>query len=214
MPRCKTCKEKFNAKYFNQKYCMVKDECIKAFSVAVQEAKITQGKKDWKVKRAVMKDNITTLADYKSTLQVIVNRIARTIDHEQPCISCGNTNPVKYDAGHRFTTKAHGNIRFNLFNIFRQCSKYCNVSLGGNPDGYDEGLENTFGTGLFEYVKFDLKNDYPILKASREDVKEAIKRAKEFERSLTKEKQGTRDRIELRIAANDFIGLYQQFRKR
>ena len=157
-----------------------------------------------------MKDNITTLSDYKSTLQVIINRIARTIDHEQPCISCGNTNPVKYDAGHRFTTKAHGNIRFNLFNIFRQCSKNCNVSLGGNPDGYDEGLENTFGSSLFEYVKFDLKKDYPILKASREDVKEAIKRAKEFERSLTKEKQGTRDRIELRIAANDFIGLYKQ----
>lgn len=38
MPRCKNCKDKFDQKYFLQKYCMKKDECIKeAYKSKIQK---------------------------------------------------------------------------------------------------------------------------------------------------------------------------------
>ena len=71
-------------------------------------------------------------------------------------------------------------------------------------------MQETFGVDLFEYINFGIIAEYPVLKTSKEEVKEAIKRAKEFNKTLTNERLDKDDRIALRKAANKFIGLYQQ----
>jgi hypothetical protein len=38
MPKCQYHKTKFEAKYFNQKFCLSDDECIKAFNESVKLA--------------------------------------------------------------------------------------------------------------------------------------------------------------------------------
>jgi hypothetical protein len=53
MPRCKNCKEKFDAKHFNQKYCF-KSECVKVW---VETAKV----KNWKKEKKRLKDELETV---------------------------------------------------------------------------------------------------------------------------------------------------------
>ena len=53
MPRCKNCKEKFEAKHFNQKYCF-KSECVKVW---VETAKV----KNWKKEKKRLKDELETV---------------------------------------------------------------------------------------------------------------------------------------------------------
>jgi hypothetical protein len=54
MPRCKNCKEKFEAKHFNQKYCF-KSECVKVW---VETAKVKNWKKEKKRLKELRKGNI------------------------------------------------------------------------------------------------------------------------------------------------------------
>lgn len=41
MPTCRHYKTKFDAKYFNQKFCLSDDECIKAFNDVYNSVKET-----------------------------------------------------------------------------------------------------------------------------------------------------------------------------
>ena len=135
-----------------------------------KDLKAAKEKKDWRKKKAELKEQIISLSAYKKLLQIVINKIAREIDFCQPCISCGNPEPKKKNAGHY----------------------------------------HSFGVDLFEYINFGIIAEYQVLKPSKEEVKEAIKRAKEFNKTLTNERLDKDDRIALRIAANKFIGLYQQ----
>ena len=100
MPRCKNCKEKFEAIHFNQKYCS-KDECMDAW---IKSAKEVQ----WKKKKKRMKEELKTISDYIKEAQKWVNRFVRLRDKEQGCISCGTPLTGKYDAGHFFSAGGHG----------------------------------------------------------------------------------------------------------
>ena len=83
MPRCKNCKEKFEAKHFNQKYCF-KSECVKVW---VETAKV----KNWKKEKKKLKEELETVQSLTKKAQVYFNAYIRARDEAKgyTCISCG-----------------------------------------------------------------------------------------------------------------------------
>lgn len=164
MPRCKECKDKFIVKYFLQKFCMLKDECIKAFA---DGNKI----KDWKIKKAIMVEKLLTHKDYLQMLQVVFNTYIRIRDKDLPCISCGTLSNVKYDAGHFWNAGNNQFLRFNEDNVNKQCGNNCNVHLSGNFGEYRIGLIEKIG---IERVDILEQTRHFTLKLSIAEIKEQI----------------------------------------
>jgi len=167
MPRCKKCKEKFEALHFNQKYCTHKKECIDEW---ISKAKTIQ----WKNKKRRLKEELKTTSDYIKEAQKWVNRFVRLRDKDKGCISCGTPLIGKYDAGHFFSAGGHGSIRLNPLNIHAQCV-YCNQFEHGNLYNYHKELLNRIGSEAFEKLE---KQSKGIHKHEKEELKQIIKEYK------------------------------------
>lgn len=138
--RCKNCKDKFEPKYLNQKFCMVKDECIKAFNDYAQK----QYKKQWPKRKAKIKKELKSKQDHEKDLQKIFNEFIRKRDEGKNCISCNKPLKGKYDAGHYYPAGTYKNIRFDEFNVWGQCVA-CNRDKHGNLQEYRIGLIKRLG---------------------------------------------------------------------
>jgi hypothetical protein len=92
------------------------------------------------------------------------NRFIRLRDADKPCISCGTTKPVKYDAGHYITAGSCTALRFDEKNVHKQCSWYCNKNLSGNVNGYTQGLIERFDQSIVDY----LRGPQPMIKITVE----------------------------------------------
>ena len=168
MPRCKCCKDKFESKHFNQKFCLVKGKCLLS---QVEYSKEMQ-RKAWRKDKKKRKEALKTRGDYLNELQTLVNRYTRLRDKGQPCISCGTTKQtIKYDAGHYYSVGAYPNMRFKLDNIHRQCYK-CNRELSGNPIEYRPRLIEKIGVVRFNHLD-KIKNE--PLKLSIEEIQDQKK---------------------------------------
>jgi hypothetical protein len=116
------------------------------------------------------RERLKTLADHLNDAQRECNRFIRLRDAGKPCISCGNTNPVKYDAGHYKTVGSRRELRFHPFNIHRQCSNHCNKNLSGNVGEYRKGLIAKIGLDNVEW----LDNHHDYYQFTVEDAKEIM----------------------------------------
>jgi len=201
--KCKKCHNEFNQINTLQRYC---------YRCALEKAKeLTKKKEDkaWRKRKIEMKEKIKTVSDYRNELQKFINKIARLIDYGCPCISCGIK--VKKENGCHFkSVGANPSLRYNLLNIYLGCNR-CNVELGGNVHGYDDGIINLFGVDFWEYLKFGMIRDFPILSLSVSEIKEKIVICKDIIRELESDliKIGNPDRIKKRIELNDRIGIYE-----
>ena len=148
MARCKECKDKFEPKYFLQKFCMNKTECITAH---VNYSKDVQSKK-WKTKKKALKENLKTHKDYLKELQTVFNTFIRVRDKDKGCISCGKPLIKKYDAGHFYSVGSSPELRFNENNVHGQCV-YCNQHLHANIHAYTERLPLRIGEYTFKELK-------------------------------------------------------------
>lgn len=165
--RCKNCKDKFEVKYFNQKFCMKKDECIKAFS--------DKTKTDaWKKEKKKIKNDLRTNADYQKLLQTIFNKFIRKRDGNF-CISCDELSTKQIHAGHYRSVGSAPHLRFNELNVHSQCSQ-CNNFLSGNLIKYRVNLVQKIG---LEAVQ-DLENNNETRKYSIPELQEMIKKYKEL----------------------------------
>jgi hypothetical protein len=205
--KCQECKEEFTQSNSLTKVCSIK--C--AISLAKKKSKETR-QRDWKKKKAILKDQIKTRKDYMKELQPSVNKIARIIDKSCPCISCGKTKKdVQYHGGHFYSTGARPSLRFNLMNIFLQCS-VCNNHLSANLLNYELGLINTFGKENSDYIKYDLPKEFETLKLTEEELKNAIPKARAAIRMLEKDEPimsyNSEQRLELRRTINKELGIY------
>ena len=135
MPRCKSCKEKFEPKTFLQKYCL-KEECLRVFIADVKE-------KTWQKTKAKAKLDLMTLSDYLKLTQQIFNKYIRLRDKNELCISCQKP-PKKQNAGHYFSSGGHSNVRFDENNVHLQC-EHCNTFLSGNLLNYQIEIEKRIG---------------------------------------------------------------------
>ena len=204
--KCKQCKSKFIPKYFNQKYCMLNDECIKAHVESAKKVQIKVKKKENQVKKLELKPKSYWLA----ILQKEINQIVRLIDKDCPCISSGRPYRTDDQCGHYFSVGSTPALRFNLLNLWSQSIKD-NMHNSGNLLNYRETL-----------VKFDIidlieieRLKYPTLKLSIEEIKEAISKAKIVKKVMLElnsdvfNPRSVVKRVELRQEFNRYLEIYK-----
>lgn len=137
--RCKQCKEKFIPKYFLQKYCTNKEECLSAFASNLRELNQKKVAKDWKQEKKVLKDKLKTLGTLENEAKKEFQKFIRIRDDGNACISCGITETNLWDGGHFYKAEIYSGLIFNEDNVWRQCRK-CNRYLSGNENQYRLGL--------------------------------------------------------------------------
>ena len=139
-------------------------------------------KKSIAAKRKAEKESIKTKAQWLSQLQSLVNQYIRLKDAKDGCISCDkpSTWGGQYHAGHFFSRGHSSALRFNLWNIHKQCS-VCNNHLSGNIGKYTPRLIDKIGQERFDYLETHSGD------VSRYEV-EWIKRAIKITRKALKRK--------------------------
>lgn len=174
MPRCKNCKNKFEAVRFNQKFCL-EAECVRVW---VEFEKTKQ----WKEKKQKMQQELETIQDYVKMCQIIFNKFIRLRDKGQVCISCQKP-ALKENAGHFFNANNHWNVRFNENNVHLQC-EYCNTYLSGNLLEYRTNLINKIGNSEFFILEAEARK---IRKFTKDELKEIITEYKQKVKQLENE---------------------------
>lgn len=175
MPKCKHCKDVFKPKYFLQKYCLGKNECIKAFTQSVAKIKEKEDKREWAKEKKVRKEAILTHAEWLNIFQKVFNTYIRTRDKNSHCISCETPlSNRKFDAGHYRSVGSNPQLRFNEENVWGQCVP-CNRDKHGNLIEYRKGLIKKIGVEKVEY----LENLNQSAKLSIPEIKDKIKEYKE-----------------------------------
>ncbi len=173
MPRCKNCKNKFEAVRFNQKFCL-DAECVRVW---VESEKAKQ----WKVKKQKMQQELETVQDFMNMTQVVFNRFIRERDKHENCISCGkHINGVRH-ASHYLSAGGHSNVRYHEDNVWVSCYK-CNVMLSGNQVEYRKRLIDKIGIERVEWLESNGATERRYTKEElREIMKEYKQKVKELE---------------------------------
>jgi hypothetical protein len=162
--------------------------------------------KEMKAKREQMKEAIQTTTDLRKLLQIEINAIVRAIDYGQPCISSQRETKTPH-AGHYFSRGSNSEIQFHLWNIHVQ-SAHDNTYQGGNIKGYRANLIKIYGQEIFDLIEL-LPEMYRNLTWSKDELKEAIKTAKQILRELPPKVSYSVDhRIYLRKKINNKLNLY------
>jgi hypothetical protein len=122
------------------------------------------------------------LTEWLNDAQDWVNRYIRLRDADEPCISCGTTNPnIQYAAGHYRTRKAASHLRFNHDNLHKQCNHHCNKQLSGNIANYRPALIRKIGIERVEAIE----NDNTIRRWTIDDAKAIIAEHKRLIKELS-----------------------------
>lgn len=190
MPKCRYCKEKFEAKSSLAKFCSYQHAM--AF-LATPEGVEKHKKVQAKIKREKLqarKEALKTRGDWLKDLQRVFNEFIRLRDAEQPCISCGITSAQlaekwrggKWDAGHYRSVGSAPHMRFNEQNCHKQCKK-CNNWDSGNHVEYRKGLIERIGLEAVEKIE----SEQAIVKLTIEDIKAMLKHYRAEVRTLKRE---------------------------
>lgn len=170
MPRCKNCKEKFEVKHFNQKYCF-KEECVKVWVEVAKE-------KLWKAKKKKMKEDLETIPELTKKAQAVFNKFIRLRDIKEygVCISClKELREGNIDAGHYYSAGGHGAVRFDELNVHAQCSRPCNKDKSGDLLNYQINLAQRIGG--YEMIELH-DRAHKVKKYTKEELKEIIAKYK------------------------------------
>lgn len=167
---CKICGNKYKPRSTTQ--CCCSPACAYQYVVKCnakkQVKKLQASIKAEKREQRKARESLKTKSQWMAEVQKEFNKYIRLRDKNEPCISCGNTNDVKYDAGHYKTVGAYPELRFEELNCHKQCSKNCNVEKSGNIIEYRKRLIKKIGLNKVEWLEgpHEAKN-YTI-----EDLKE------------------------------------------
>jgi len=145
--RCKNCRDKFEPRQFNRKFCY-KDECNDLYFEYLKEQMFKRIRKETIQK----KKDLLTVQDLLKSTQKIFNSYIRERDKGNPCISCNNPNPKKVNAGHYISSGKSKYLTFNESNVHLQC-EYCNTHLHGNLLEYRINLIKKIGLEKVEELE-------------------------------------------------------------
>lgn len=205
--KCKVCKTSF------EPIKPLQQVCNPACAIELYNQVKAKSEKKEKVKiRKELRESAKTISNYRKDLQIIINKIIRTIDEGHNCISSGRKYKTNDQAGHYYSVGAYPHLRFNLHNIYSQ-SVADNLYKSGNPIGFTQGLIRDFGEDWIKLVT-KLPQEYRELKLDKTDIKEAIIQAKEFLKIVEESKGDSKfmpsQRIYLRYIGNLSIGIYNE----
>jgi len=182
-----------------QKFC--KNHAVSQAISKVRQNSIKAAKNEHKQKV----DSARSKSYFEKQLQTEINSIVRLIDNDKGCISCDHgwsKEPTRqWHSGHRLSIGSNPTIRYNLFNIYKQCS-ICNNWKSGNERMYDKGIIDHYYIELLDYIK-QLPNEYKEIHLSIDELKTAIIKAKQVKKEILSGKDYSRKKI------NDFIGIYK-----
>ena len=165
---CKICKELYQPIRPLQSVCS--PNCAWDHARTVREKAERKETKELKVK-------LKTKAEWLKEAQAIFNQFIRLRDKDAPCISCQRFHTGQYHAGHYKTTGSHPELRFNEFNVHKQCAP-CNNHLSGNIINYRLNLVKKIGLDEVEWLESNhTANKYTIddIKALKVLYKQKIK---------------------------------------
>lgn len=204
MSRCKNCKEKFNPKAFLQKYCMEKDECVKAF---MEYRKIELRKK---YKRELKEMKIEVYGkENKKYLQSEINKLSRMIDSRfkfDACIDCNKPFGKQVDACHFHSRGANSSLKYNLDNLHSGRSD-CNQYSENHKSGYKIGLIERYGKKYTQYVVEELPLKYPLIKLTAQEIYEKLALVRKLIRTF--DAFDFKDSLDARKKLNKIIGIYK-----
>lgn len=204
---CKICKAKFTPKNPLALVCDYK--C--SLTYANLHLKKTELKKA-KLKKAENKEKLKDLENlsyWNNLLQKDINKIVRLIDVGCPCISSGRKYRSDDQAGHMYSIGSTPSLRFNLLNLWSQ-SITDNMHLSGNLLNYRQRLVDF---GLIIFIEAE-KINYPVLKLSKEQIKDTLPIAKSIIKELLRRNEVdslprlVQDRLNLRLKYQKLLKIY------
>ncbi|QQV91425.1 NinG/ Rap DNA junction specific endonuclease [Tenacibaculum phage Gundel_1] len=141
-------------------------------------------------------------------VQPLINKIARYIDHGNPCTPTGNYEG-KMAGGHYTSVGANRTICLNLHNIFIQ-SFASNSWKGGDDKKYRAALERIFGLKYLEFVEG--LNSHRSIQLRKPQLIEIKEKAEKIALHLKKNLQvlSSEQRIEVRNTINVELGIYDE----
>ena len=139
--------------------------CMSSYAASVvrkeKQVKKLEVKRDLKKRKDKLDE---TVPIWTKKAQKAFNAYIRKRDENQPCISCGKTNPPYvgvggvWDCGHYRSVGSCPELRFEELNAHKQC-KHCNSFLSGNVVEYRINLAKKIGQEKLEWLEgnHDLK---------------------------------------------------------
>ena len=146
MPRCKVCRDKFEARYFLQKACL-NPACLAEWAKLNRE---DIADKKHKARKREFNDNDKALR--RKSAQTAFNAYIRFRDSNCSCISCGRSSGAKVNAGHYKSVGSSPELRFNELNCHLQC-EHCNMFKSGNIENYRINLIKKIGLDKVEWLE-------------------------------------------------------------
>lgn len=212
---CRVCKEKYfmtSKEYGSRSMTAKKRTCDKVdclYQSAMdylnrqKEREKKKEREKWKVtKEQFQKDLRTKKSQKVDPLLNAVNKIARLLDKDLPCLARPFNRDNNYDGGHVIPRSRYPSLKYHLWNIHKQ-GRNSNKSQK-DDDLMLDGLRIRYGKERMDFVK-NLHLKYPTLKhLTKEDLREALSRANEIIRRLEKGEKMERDYV------NEFIGIYKE----
>tara|TARA_R100000951_G_scaffold116724_1_gene130152 strand:- start:2774 stop:3442 length:669 start_codon:yes stop_codon:yes gene_type:complete len=198
---CRICKERYHLEqieFQKRSKTIYKRVCFSG--VCEDKAREEVAKKVLKQHRKAQKDKLKQSLGIKPKkqsqhpLQKSLNKIARLLDKNRPCLARPfEATNRKLEGGHIFGVGSFPALRYNIWNIHGQSHK-SNHILGGESLLMLEGIERRYGSERLDMV-IGLRQKYKVLKLSKDDKKEALKIANQIVRDLESGKEYTRDEI-------------------
>lgn len=160
MPKCRYCKQKFEASNSLAKFCSY--EHAMAY-LATPEGAEKHKKAKVKLEKIKEKEHRKKTREfYRRDLkwqhkrtQTAFNKMRRLEEFkwfqdrglEPACISCGGTK-MDWACGHLKTVASSGVLRYNRVNTHLQCNRNCNEKKSGNIENYKLGLLERYGENI------------------------------------------------------------------
>ena len=167
--KCSVCKSAYTPFQSMQKVCGSMP-CMVAAGQAKTLKDRAKREQEERAKTRVRRESLKKHGEWEADLQKLVNKWVRVVrDVNEPCISCGTTTTVQWEAGHYISRGANNTLRFVLDNIHKQCHR-CNVQLSSNAVMYRIGLVKKIGIERVEW----LEGPHETKKLSIPELKEQI----------------------------------------
>ena len=96
---------------------------------------------------------VKTKREWLTELQTVFNKYVRLRDKNDGCISCDKSVDWngQYHSGHYYSRGSSSALRFNLWNVHKQCS-ICNNHLSGNIGEYTPRLIDKIGGDRYNWL--------------------------------------------------------------
>lgn len=98
------------------------------------------------------KERLKSRSDWMREAQIAFNAWIRERDAALSCVSCGNNNNVKVNAGHYRSVGSCPALRFEPLQVWKQC-EHCNSYLSGNLINYRIELLRRVGQEKLEWIE-------------------------------------------------------------